>query len=123
MHPKRKYQKLNVSKVKNSRGMSRVVGPITIEYKDATIIPKIAYTVALLLFSKHFRTNLVKKTIPKIIPNPKTIKIGKTEKSKFKNNFILVMIGMYIPKINRMVEPETPGKIIADMATIAAKKV
>lgn len=112
---------LNVSIDNSSLGTSIVVGPITIEYIDAIIIPKIVYIVALLFLSKHFLSNLVKNNIPNIIPKPKTNNIGNDEKSKVKNAFILVTIGMYIPNINNKVDPEIPGNIIAEMAIIAAK--
>jgi hypothetical protein len=46
---------------------------------------------------------------------------GSHEKSKDKNPLIAVITGMYKPNIKSKVDPDIPGKIIADIAIIATK--
>ena len=72
-------------------------------------------------FSKHFFINFITVAIPIKHPNAKTITTGKYERLKCKSSFTAVTTGIYKPKIKSNVEPDIPGKIIAEIATIATK--
>ena len=61
-------------------------------------------------------------TAPVITPNPKITSDGKQEKSIDKMLFTPLITGIYIPKIRSMVDPEIPGRNIADIAIIPTKK-
>ena len=65
---------------------------------------------------------LIVDKIPTITPNPNTIRIGKYEKLNVRTSLIELIIVVYKPKINNNVEPEIPGKTIAEIAIIPAIK-
>ena len=57
-----------------------------------------------------------------MIPMPKTNSPKNTLKSKEKKVFTALSTGRYTPAINNTVEPEIPGKTIAEMATMPTMK-
>ena len=123
MPPIIKYNILKFLKFNISIGDSKVVGPIIIGYTDPNINPNTRYIVLDLWCSKHFLNVLANITTPNIIPRPNIINTGKALKSRWIKSFILFIIGIYSPNIRRIVEPDIPGKIIADMARAPDRKI
>lgn len=61
-------------------------------------------------------------TAPVITPIPKITSAGKQEKSMDNRLFTPLITGIYIPKIRSIVDPEIPGRNMADIAIIPIKK-
>ena len=114
---------LKVDKVIGSLGTSKVVGPITTAYIEPIINPKIKYTILDLWLFRQYLIPLIVVAIPVKTPNPNITRSGTTEKSNFKNDFIALIIGTYIPNISNNVEPDIPGNTIADIAIIPTTKM
>lgn len=106
-----------------SIGISSDVGRIITEYIDPIISPIIQYIVSALNFLSMYLTILTLIKIPNKIPQIKIIIIGKYSKFNFNTCFIDTSISAYSPKISSIVDPDIPGKTIADIAIIPVKNI
>lgn len=121
--PTRKPVMLKLERLSASLDTLIVVGPFLIACRDPIVKPITKYIILLLCRLKAFLITLTDKTMPKSIPAIKVKSPESTLKSIFNSLSSALIIGMYAPSINKSVDPDIPGRTIADIVIIPEIKI